>query len=190
MSGLEFPDDPFWDWSLAIYARPGVAPACIALQERRGIDVNLLLFCCWAAGRREPLQVAELDRIVAEVDIWHRKAVRPLRTVRRKLKEIEVSAPAELVDAVRQRVASVELDAEHVEQIMLSRHAGQAMTTAAETSASAAIENLRAYAAVSGFDWAPEDAQALGVILAAAYPEVPAQRIDDLIAPILAVPGD
>lgn len=186
MSGIDFPDNAFWDWSLAVYTRPGVATACIELQERRAIDVNLLLFCCWAAGCRPPLKVAELHRIVAEVDIWHREAVRPLRALRRKLKQFAIPAPAELVDAVRQRVASVELDAEHVEQIMLSRHAGKATATGAEASARAAVENLRSYARVSGCEWAPEDAEALGLILAAAFSEISSQRIGDLIAPILA----
>ena len=48
-----FPDCAFWDFSLEAYARPGVAPACLDLQERHGADVNLLLFACWlsASGR-------------------------------------------------------------------------------------------------------------------------------------------
>lgn len=189
MSALDFPDDPFWDWSVAAYGRPGVAGACIELQERRAIDVNLLLFCCWAARRGEPFKLAELRRIVVEVDIWHREAVRPLRAVRRTLKQLAVSAPAELVEAVRQRVASIELDAEHVEQLMLSRHVGEVRATDAEVAARAAVENLRAYAAASGFEWATEDAEPLGIVLAAAFPKLSSQQLGDLIAPILAEPG-
>ena len=44
-------DGRFWAFSLDVYGRPGVAPACLALQDRHGLDVNLLLFCCWAASQ-------------------------------------------------------------------------------------------------------------------------------------------
>ena len=44
-------DGRFWAFSLEVYGRPGVAPACLALQDRHGLDVNLLLFCCWAASQ-------------------------------------------------------------------------------------------------------------------------------------------
>ena len=48
-----FEDHPFWDFSLHTYSAEGVGEACIALQERRGVDVNLILFCAWngASGR-------------------------------------------------------------------------------------------------------------------------------------------
>src|SRR5947209_1662319 len=40
----------FWRFSLALYARPGIAEALIALQERAGYDVNLVLFALWAGA--------------------------------------------------------------------------------------------------------------------------------------------
>ena len=48
----------FWAFSLEFYARPGVAEACLALQDRHGLDVNILLLCCWLGwsgrGRLSP----------------------------------------------------------------------------------------------------------------------------------------
>ena len=41
----------FWRFSLALYARPGVAEALIALQDRAGLDVNLILFGLWVGTR-------------------------------------------------------------------------------------------------------------------------------------------
>src|ERR1700680_2972326 len=38
---------PFWRFSLRFYRQPGVADACIALQDARGVDVNILLFFLW-----------------------------------------------------------------------------------------------------------------------------------------------
>ena len=43
---------PFWQFSLRFYRMPQVADACIELQERAGVDVNLLLFLLWQASQR------------------------------------------------------------------------------------------------------------------------------------------
>src|SRR5258707_12890741 len=40
-------DEVFWRFSLAFYERPGVADALVALQDRDGFDVNLVLFVLW-----------------------------------------------------------------------------------------------------------------------------------------------
>ena len=32
----------------ALYAQPGVADACLKLQDEFGLDVNLVLFCIWS----------------------------------------------------------------------------------------------------------------------------------------------
>ena len=40
-------EEALWRFSLAFYARPGVAEALIALQDRAGLDVNLMLFALW-----------------------------------------------------------------------------------------------------------------------------------------------
>ena len=48
LMGKPFPDHLFWDFSLEVYAKEGVADACLRLQDDLGIDVNMLLFCCWA----------------------------------------------------------------------------------------------------------------------------------------------
>src|SRR5216683_2585181 len=85
---------PFWRFSLQFYRLPGVAAACIKLQEEAGVDVNLLLFLLWhgALGRR--LSVAEVERLAQKIAAWRDLAVVPLRAIRRALK----SAPA-LVEA-------------------------------------------------------------------------------------------
>jgi len=57
--------EALWRFSLAFYARPAVAEALIALQDRGGCDVNLILFGLWrglAHGHRldnAELRVAE-----------------------------------------------------------------------------------------------------------------------------------
>ena len=60
--------EAFWRFSLALYARPGVAEALIALQDRAGRDVNLMLFALWAgAVRRVALDAGALAAAEAAI---------------------------------------------------------------------------------------------------------------------------
>ncbi len=52
----------FWDFSLAIYRQPGVPEECLALQERLGADVNLLLLCAYLGAKRKALPAARISR--------------------------------------------------------------------------------------------------------------------------------
>jgi uncharacterized protein (TIGR02444 family) len=113
-------DNAFWRFSLAVYGAPGVAAECLALQEALEIDVNLLLFYAWlGAARRVSLTAGDIERARLLVQSWHAEAVRPLRSVRRRLKSF--SSPES--EALRTRVKAIELDAEQVEQAMLFAHA-------------------------------------------------------------------
>ena len=75
-----------WDFSQDLYGRPGVAEACLSLQDRRGLDVNILLFCCWAGMRGQALTVEALAACLDTVRPWQDQVVKPLRAVRRWLK--------------------------------------------------------------------------------------------------------
>ena len=59
-------DNAFWKFSLAVYATPGVAGECLAVQESLGVDVNVLLFCAWlAAARKVALTPGDIEGLVA-----------------------------------------------------------------------------------------------------------------------------
>ena len=116
-------ETPFWRFSLAVYGRPGVAEACLELQDRHALDVNLLLYCCWAGSRGRRLSAAEMGELIAAVGPWHEAVVRPLRAVRRWLKDQDV-APADLAQGLRREIKARELDAEKIEQSILSSRLG------------------------------------------------------------------
>jgi len=115
---MEFPDHPFWDFSLALYAKPGVADACLRLQDGLGVDVNLLLYACWtaAAGNGRPSR-DDWNRLIDGTGPWRAEVVEPLRGVRRFLKNA-VATPWSA--ALRARVKALELDAEHVAQLTIA----------------------------------------------------------------------
>jgi uncharacterized protein (TIGR02444 family) len=78
------PGSPFWRFSLQFYRLPGVAEACIALQEESGVDVNLLLFLLWHAAQQRLLSSAEVEGLEQRIAAWRNLTVIPLRAVRRR----------------------------------------------------------------------------------------------------------
>jgi uncharacterized protein (TIGR02444 family) len=107
--------DDFWRFALALYARPGVAPACLALQDRHGIDVIIALYGCWlgSAGRGR-LDEAALAEAEAMAGPWRQQVVEPLRRARTALKGI---AGAE---ELYRRMKEIELDAERAAILRLA----------------------------------------------------------------------
>ena len=84
----------FWRFSLSLYRMDGVPPACIALQDGHGLDVNIMLFALWLGSRGRALEPAELSEADASVREWRAEAVVALRAVRRFLR-----TPPAAVDA-------------------------------------------------------------------------------------------
>lgn len=188
---MDFPDHPFWDFSLETYAQPGVAPACLALQERHRIDVNLLLFCCWL-GRAGygSLGDAGIARLAERAAPWHRDVVRGLRALRAHLKHEIPGSPEDLRLALRKRVAALEIDAEHVEQLALADALAEIPSgmpggiptpeTEQEAGVDDAVANLSSYFSFCGIVADAADRDGLATILDAAFPDVPATRIGQL----------
>lgn len=104
-----------WDYALALYARPGVAAGCLALQDAHGIDVPLMLAAIWAGSRGIPLDAAGIAALRQAVAPWQAQVVHPLRAVRRGLKLGPPPAPDAATEALRQAIAAAELEAERIE---------------------------------------------------------------------------
>ncbi len=153
----------FWDYSLGIYARPGVSAACIALQDAHGADVDLVLYCLWAASaghRLSPAALEAADRLAAP---WRVAVLDPLRRARRAMKPPPAGFDPALVDALRRHALAAELEAERVQQDALAR--AFAPGESGIDPAAAARDNLLRYAALAGI---PADAAPLAVLLAEA----------------------
>ena len=164
----EFPDDPFWDFSLATYLRPGVAPVCLGLQGRHDIDVNMVLFCCWVgASGGGILNGAEMNAALAAARPWQRDVVVPLRSLRQDLK-----GSGEEGEKYRQQIAATEIDAEHAEQLLISATWTRPPDVARNEDLwiGDACANLRRYFEV--LDLTPDDRDLpdLAILLGGAFP--------------------
>lgn len=116
-------ETPFWTFSLAVYASDGVAEECLGLQERLGLDVNLLLFAAYM-GAVEGVRLAAADVAGANAAIseWHNHIVRSLRGARQALKAPSTDAENPLrgpTAALRLQAKRAELESEKIEQAML-----------------------------------------------------------------------
>lgn len=107
----------FWRFSLAIYASPGVAPACLRLQDEHGKDVNVLLFCCWLGasgrGRLSTQALDDADKVVAP---WRHGVVEHVRAARRAIKALAMPGSENLYSKAK----AVELEAERLLQTRLA----------------------------------------------------------------------
>ena len=163
--------DLFTRFALELYRRVGVADACLGLQNRHDLDVNVVLFAAFVgAVRRQTLTTADLDLAHRRVDAWHREVVRPLRAVRQRLKTGPLPAPNEATGGLRRKLAQLEIEAEIIELDQLGAlipelHSPRSTSSAAEC-ATAAIETvIKAHTDITLTD---EDRQAIGTIAAEA----------------------
>ncbi len=166
----------FWDFSLAVYHRPGVADACLALQDRHGLDVNLLLFCCWAASMGRVLDRGTLGAAEAAVATWRNQVVRPMRSLRRRLKREVEGFPAGEVEALRGRLLEAELAAERLEQGRLEGFLPRPAETV-ETGPALGLRALRLYFRLQGVDPDDVDDRDCRALLAGTFPDASPQSL-------------
>ncbi|MFN0042707.1 MAG: TIGR02444 family protein [Alphaproteobacteria bacterium] len=168
---MDFPKSEFWDFTLQIYGKDGVSPAVIALQDKRGLDVDILLFCCFlAVTGRGALGAAEAAKAKALADPWQAQVVNAIRLVRRKLKEGFPGTPAGLPETLRKEIFGQELAAERIEQMMLESAVPRApdAARASEQRVRDGAASLKSYLDACGIKAGAEDMTHLATLLGAA----------------------
>jgi uncharacterized protein (TIGR02444 family) len=162
---------PFWRFSLRFYRQPGVADACIALQDGCGVDVNVLLFLLWLATARQRVPLAAAQDLCAKAAAWRDDVVAPLRTVRRRLKDGSTLVERGAAELFRTKIKAIELESERLQQEAMFALAAGLVTANAATTEAAARANIAAYEHVLAQTFA---AQAVRVLLGALLADQPA----------------
>jgi uncharacterized protein (TIGR02444 family) len=143
----------FWEFSLRTYAGPKVADACLKLQDDYGVDVNLLLYCCWLGTRRRALEPELLERALEFSRPWADNVVAPLRHARRWLKSHD-SAPltTQTVTLLRDRFKVLELAGERLQQHALEALSAESDgdSAAGGSDLTATLGNVRGYLEAAG----------------------------------------
>jgi uncharacterized protein (TIGR02444 family) len=146
---------PFWRFSLRFYREPGVADACIALQDGCSVDVNILLFFLWLATARRCVSPDIVQAVCAKAAPWRDDVVAPLRTVRRRLKEGSALVERDAAERFRTAIKAIELESERLQQEALFALAAGLATESAVTVEAAARANVTAYEHALGRRFAP-----------------------------------
>lgn len=144
--------EALWEFATTVYAQPGVAEACLELQDHHDLDVNLLLHAAWLATRGVALGVAEAMALDKRCTPWREAVIQPLRRQRREWRD-----RARLADEYR-AIKALELAAEREQLARLAdfmpREAGalpavellaynlQAAAATRESSSDGAIQRL------------------------------------------------
>ena len=123
----------FWKYSLTVYDRPEVSQACLYLQDKHGVDVNLLLYCAWQGSRGLALVGEGLAPLDAQLQRWRERIIKPIRALRR-----DFAGETEAADLYEQ-LKQLELQAEQAQQEQLF-----AMDVALETRTDALQRNFEA----------------------------------------------
>ncbi len=148
---MDFPENAFWDFSVRVHQTPGVHEACLEMQTKYGLDVNLLFICCWVAERGGgSLDRERIEAAMAAVDGWQEEIVRPIWRARWCLKPSYKRFPKQWTEPLRQTLVKAELDAEHIEQLQLAESVKLTpqKNQSADDRAAQAVANLFAYLAV------------------------------------------
>jgi uncharacterized protein (TIGR02444 family) len=141
---------PFWRFSLNLYRQAGVSDACIALQDDCGIDVNLLLFLLWLASEGRQVSPDEVKTFDDRVRSWRELTIIPIRDTRRKLKGVATLVEPGKQEAFRNKVKTVELEAEQLQQEALYNFTKSGPLGAQAAPKPAARANIAGYARAMG----------------------------------------
>ena len=113
---INFEKHPLWDFALQVYGQNGVPSACIALQDRHTLDVNIILLSLWLGYSGRPLiDQTFLERVLDVSTRWNKEVVWKIRSARVVLKEKFSSIPLERSETLRQGLLALEIDCEHSE---------------------------------------------------------------------------
>jgi uncharacterized protein (TIGR02444 family) len=144
------PNTSFWEFSLAVYSKPGVPDACLELQDKHGADVNIVLFMLWVADQGRRLSVEDIGKVAGLIAGWQNEVVRPLRVARRFLKVPAADWQLPETAALRARIKADELEAERLQQSVMANFFHRQSMGEANDFPTAALANLETYATSLG----------------------------------------
>lgn len=105
-----------WEFAIATYEQPGIAPLCLRLQDEHACDVNLLLCCLWHGRYFGVIEEARLREALTWSGPWQERLVAPLRDARRWLKPLETGdSKGQSLAELRAQIKACELAGERLQ---------------------------------------------------------------------------
>lgn len=114
-----------WEFMLRVYAKPGVAPACLRLQDVCGVDIPLFLAVLYAAQTGANLSADRIRMLDHQCSSWRRTVVSPLRSIRIEMKSHPWTPLGARASRLRENIKSLELAAERIQVDFLEEELGK-----------------------------------------------------------------
>ena len=158
--------NPLWDFVTWAYGEPGIEKACLALQNRLGADVNMVLFCAWLAYRGTgTTHLAKFLGAALKLSReWQRTLVEPLRSCRENMKDVIetsllVGNDRVAAGALRERIKQCELDMEQLQSLafysLVNDGNDEVVARSPAEQKDDALNNLTVYFAATGIKLDP-----------------------------------
>jgi len=130
----------FIQWCARTYSRPGMKQACLAAQDRGGLNVNCMLAAVWAAEQGLELRAEDWAELRAAIAPVEEEATLPIRKLRRRLQANE-RLDRDLRAGLKRLLLYAEIRAEQAVEALL--HAG--VVRLGRAGGTTAEANLEAY---------------------------------------------
>jgi uncharacterized protein (TIGR02444 family) len=114
---------PHWTFVLELYNTDEVQQACLLLQDNFGVDVSFLLTLLWYATDGVEFDDDDVEALDHTIASWRGEVVKPLRNIRREIKP--TANHDGVVAGFRNKIKSIEIEAEQVEIATLMRAVDQ-----------------------------------------------------------------
>lgn len=180
------PSHPFWHFSLQIYEQDLARQTLLNLQNKHGLNINLILFSCWhAATNQGQINKQEVKHLLATIHHWHERIIVQLRGIRDRLKH---ASAHEWSHTVRQEVLATELAAEHVEQLLLTDayfKKPQRNRRSVQQKATNACQNILSYSSILFVNFDVEDCNLIAQLLKVVFNELNPIEANNLCKAIL-----
>ena len=157
----------FWQFSYELYTEPGVEAHLLGLQDRDGLEVNLVLFCLFAASRGQGFDYTTIEAMRGIGLAWGHEVVAHLRQARRLMKQR--ASENDEAARLRNEVKVIELAAEQAMQAALTALLVEPATVDAHAQRALAAQNFAAWFDEEGVDGEATRA-AVAHLIAAAFP--------------------
>ena len=109
-------DTPLWLFSLKFYSYQGFRESLLAFQDFSGANVNIVLYLLWLASHGRFISLNEVEKIISSTKNWNEEIVKPLRQMRQHLKKNKDGFFSKDILLFREKVKTLELEAEKIEQ--------------------------------------------------------------------------
>lgn len=176
----KLPSSEFWRYSLRLYGHENVKDACLNLQSRYDININILLFICYLAQTgRGQISKHELQTIIDELQPWHQGITQGLRNLRQLLKHIK---DKDWANDLRKEILEDELTSEQLEQLLIGHLYSAPIIPRRPKSHKIhdCISNFHLYFTLLNIDLTEQDYALLQQLLNQAFPGAVTQHLDQL----------